>query len=295
MGKRQNYRGRKRTVNRKYKDRLFVDLFSDKENALSLYNALRGTAYADPEAIEITTLKDVLYLSMKNDVAICFANEMSLFEHQSSDNPNMPLRGLMYFGRLYGAWVANHRLDIYGSRLIKIPSPVYYVLYNGEKDLPERKDYLLSDAFEHASPGYEWTAHLININPGKNRDLLESCPALEGYSRLTGYVRENAKDGMEITEAVDKAIDKCIDEGYLEDYLISHREEVRGMILTRYDKKLHNKTLREEGREEGRREGREEGRREERVNTEKERKRAEKAEAEVQKLKELLARAQVHV
>ena len=286
MGKRQSYRGKlsrkKRKANRGYKDRLFVNLFSDKKNALSLYNALRGTTYDDTERLEITTLKDVLYLSMKNDVSICFVNTMSLFEHQSTDNPNMPLRGLMYFGSLYEAWIAKHKLDIYGIKLVKIPAPLYYVLYNGEKELPERKDYLLSEAFENASPGYEWTAHVININYGKNKELMDDCPVLEGYARFTDYVRKNVKSGQEITEAVDGAVDRCIDEGYLKDYLISHKAEVRKMILTEYNKKLHNRTLREEGREEGRME--------ERVNTERERLRAEKAEAENKMLREEIAK-----
>ena len=77
-------------VNRNQKDKLFYALFSEKENALSLYNAVSGTSYTDVENLEIVTLEDVLYLTMRNDMALCFHDDLDLFEHQSTPNPNMP-------------------------------------------------------------------------------------------------------------------------------------------------------------------------------------------------------------
>ena len=79
-------------ITRDYKDTLFTDLFSDKENALSLYNALNQTSYTNVEELEIVTLSDVLYMHQKNDVSILFQNEITLWEHQSTLNYNMPLR-----------------------------------------------------------------------------------------------------------------------------------------------------------------------------------------------------------
>ena len=155
-------------VRQTHKDRLFCNLFSKKENALSLYNALNGTDYKNENELEIVTLEDALYLTMKNDVAVCLCDSINLWEQQSSVNPNMPLRGLMYFSKEYEGWLSANQKYIYGEKLIKIPAPKFYVLYNGEEQMPEREEYRLTDAFEHPSPGYEWTAYMVNINSGNN-------------------------------------------------------------------------------------------------------------------------------
>ena len=86
-------------VQRNYKDTIFHDLFSDKKNALSLYNALNHTDYQDTEGLEVVTLSDAIYIHLKNDVSILFQDQLELWEHQSTRNGNMPLRGLLYFAR----------------------------------------------------------------------------------------------------------------------------------------------------------------------------------------------------
>lgn len=139
------------TVNYQYKDRVFRDLFGAeerKENLLSLYNALNGTEYQNLDDLEITTIEDAIYMGMKNDVSCIIDNCLSLFEHQSTYNPNMPLRGLLYFGKLYDKFINVNGKNIYSRRLIKIPTPQYYIFYNEEKELPDRTVLRLSDAFE---------------------------------------------------------------------------------------------------------------------------------------------------
>lgn len=244
---------------RTHKDRLFCHLFSEKQNALSLFNAVSGTNFQDEAALQIVTLDDALYLTMKNDLAICFHSRLALFEQQSTDNPNMPLRGLLYFAREYEGWLAQNSCNIYGSRQIQIPAPRYYVLYNGEKELPEHKEYRLSQAFSLPSEGYEWTAHVINVNAGFQHALMEACPALKGYATLTSKIREHQHAGKPLQEATSEAIDYCIATGQLKTYLQKHKAEVKSMILTEYNEELHNKTLHEEGLEEGLRQGLEEG------------------------------------
>ncbi len=93
--------------NKKYKDRLFQRVFEDKKDLLELYNAMNRTSYQNPDDLEITTLEDVIYLSMKNDLSIIIASSLNLYEHQSTFNPNMPIRGLLYFARLYEAYIEN--------------------------------------------------------------------------------------------------------------------------------------------------------------------------------------------
>ena len=109
--------------NRNYKDTLFRKLFGEnRENALSLYNAVNGTHYTNAEDLEFTTLDDVVYMKMKNDVSFIFGNYLNLYEHQSTLNPNMPLRGLLYFADMYRQIIpASER--IYGSKLQEIPAP----------------------------------------------------------------------------------------------------------------------------------------------------------------------------
>ena len=209
---------------REHKDRLFCDLFSDKKNAL-----------------EIVTLKDVIYLTMHNDLAVCFHSLLGLFEQQSTINPNMPLRGLLYFAREYEGWLAAHEKDIYSKALIKIPAPQYYILYNGTEKAAERITYRLSDAFSVPAEGYEWTAHMLNINPGCNPELLAQCEPLRGYVTLISLIRQEQAEGKQLTEAVREAIDTCIRQGILKDYLIKHEAEVTAMILTEYNEKLRRR------------------------------------------------------
>ena len=88
-------------ANRNYKDRLFRFVFKNKKDLLDLYNAINGTNYDDPEELEVNTLENVLYLSMKNDLSFLIDAELNLYEHQSTYNPNMPMRGLLYFAGVY--------------------------------------------------------------------------------------------------------------------------------------------------------------------------------------------------
>lgn len=137
-------------VNRKYKDRLFCLLFGNeeyKENILSLYNALCGTSHTNMDDIQIYTIDDVIYIKMKNDVSILLESFLYLWEQQSTYNPNMPIRGLMYFSKMYDRYIMENQLNIYGKTLIKLPTPRYTVLYNGTEELPGQMKLKLSESF----------------------------------------------------------------------------------------------------------------------------------------------------
>lgn len=243
---------RRLQTNAKYKDRLFCLIFgneNEKQNSISLYNALNGTNYSGEEDVEVTTIRDVIYINMKNDVSFIVDSHMSLFEQQSSVNPNMPLRGLMYFGNLYDSYVESRGLNIYGSKLVKIPTPQYYVLYNGKDEAPANVELRLSDAFVKESPEgkFEWTATFINLNKGKNDALLEMCKPLEEYMFLINCVRENEAKGMRIEDAIDTAVQHCIDCNVLKEFLVAHRAEVISVCLTEFNEKVFVDSIREEG------------------------------------------------
>lgn len=137
-----------KAVVRNYRDTLFRMLFRDKERLLSLFNAVNGTHYDDPEELMITTLEGALYLGMKNDVSCMIDMMMQLYEHQSTVNPNMPLRNLFYVSDLLQKYVYEKGLDIYSRKQIKIPTPKFVVFYNGEEEQPERKEFLLKNKAE---------------------------------------------------------------------------------------------------------------------------------------------------
>ena len=241
------------TVERKHKDRLFVNLFSYKENALSLFNAVNDTNYTDIDNLKIVTLENALYLTMKNDVAVLFHDSIDLFEQQSTINKNMPLRGFFYAAREYEEWLIKNELDkrIYGTKLVKIPAPEYFVMCNADKAMPEMWDEKLSDAFIKPSPGYEWTAHMININAGHNKTIMSRCKALDGYAIFVQMVRDNQSKGMTLEDAIKQAVDECIDKGILKTYFMQHKTEVFDMILYEFDEKAYADLMREEGEEIG--------------------------------------------
>ncbi len=199
-------------------------------------------------------LSDAIYIHQKNDVAVLSQDHLELWEHQSTQNGNMPLRGLLYFAREIEGILAARGVDRYGSRVVKIPAPDHYVFYNGRTTAPERLDLHLSDAFCVPREGCEWTAHVLNINQGYNKELLDACPPLKGYASLIGYIREHQREGCGLSDAVDHGIDRCIKEGVLKGYLLRKKGEVKRMLLTEFDEERFVRTMKEEGREEGREE-----------------------------------------
>lgn len=239
-------------VKRKYKDILFRFVFRERDEILQLYNAINQTDYTNSDDLVITTMEDVIYIGMKNDLSFLIANELNLYEHQSTMNHNMPLRGLLYFAKMYQGYIETHKLNKYQKTRIPLPYPRFIVFYNGEEDVPETLYMRLSDSFEkrEEEPAVECVAKFININYGCNQELMEKCKRLNDYSYFIACVRGNLKKGMSQKTAVVSAVDECISKGILEDVLVKHRAEVEDMFLTKFDKKMYEEALRQEGREE---------------------------------------------
>ena len=247
-------------VIRNYRDTLFRMLYRNKKRLLSLFNAVNGTQYDNPDDLTITTLEGVLYLGMKNDVSCIIDMMMQLYEHQSTVNPNMPLRNLFYVSDLLQKYIYEEGIDIYSRKQIKIPTPKFVVFYNGDEEQPERKEILLSKAFS-ANTGetnMELVVLQININKGQNEELKAACKTLQEYAEFTERAREHRKE-MELEDAIRTTIDECIRDGILKDFLLKNKAEVYHMCLYEFDVELHERVLREE-REEGRLEGIREGR-----------------------------------
>lgn len=247
-------------VQREYRDRLFVKIFSDKTRLLSLYNAVNGTNHASADDMEVNTIEDVIYVTMRNDVSFVFQGFLSLYEQQSTFNPNMPLRGFLYFSRLYQRYADDSR--IYGSRLLKIPSPRFFVFYNGAREQEDRVTLRLSEMFEvEIPPGeFEWTATMLNINGGRNKDLMERCKDLQDYSTYVKIVEESKKKHADVKEAVCAAVDEAIRLNLLGGYFRKCREEAILDVLTEFDEVSYKKVIYEDGVADGYEQGIEQGR-----------------------------------
>ena len=235
------------TANNEHKDRLFRYIFGASENKkflLSLCNAVGGTNYKNPEDIEITTLTDVLYIRMKNDISFLIGCEMNLYEHQSTFNPNMPLRGLQYFAELYTAYIKENRISIYSSSLKKIPTPRYVVFYNGTVEQPDIVKLKLSDAFQvpDNTGEFEWTATMLNINYGHNKELMEKCKPLKEYAEFIRDVRDYSQQ-MSLKDAVDVAIKGAEKWSCIGNFLSRSRSEVNAMLLTEFDQRAYEEDL----------------------------------------------------
>lgn len=241
---------------RNHKDKLFRKIFGgeDKRSSrwrLELYNALTGKKHTNPEELEITTLENVIFFKMKNDVSFLVDSQMNLWEHQSTFNPNMPLRGLLYFAILYHRHLFKLDYDIYGSRLINIPTPRYVVFYNGDEKMPEKTKLKLSDAFiDFEEKGdFEWTATMININKNHNESLQKNCKPLYDYSIFVDRIKTNINSGMENESAVDEALDWAIGQNLLEGYIMEQKAEFKFSILTEFDQEKYDRSRRQEGYE----------------------------------------------
>ena len=245
---------KKPKAKREYKDTVFRMLFSDKKNLLSLYNAVTGRAHENAEDFEIVTLDNAVYMGMKNDLSFLLDTHIYLYEHQSTKNPNMPLRDLFYISLEYQKYVSDKSL--YSSTLQKLPAPVFMVFYNGTAEMEERTELRLSQAYEHfeGEPNLELKVMVLNINAGHNAELMEQCRMLKEYAQYVARVRGYTAS-MKLEEAVRRAIKECIAEGILADFLRKNRAEVEMVSILEYDKEYEEKKLRKAEYEAGEQEG----------------------------------------
>ncbi len=251
----QQLRKRVLRPKRQIKDVVFRLIFAkNKEALLELYNALNGTDYTDVNDLIVATLDNASYVSMKNDLAFLLAGTINMYEHQSTVNPNMPVRFLIYLAQEYQMLIEQTDKSLYGSELISLPTPQCIVFYNGTKDAADEQQLCLSSAFcnKDVEPAAEIVVKVININYGHNINLMQGCDLLSQYAKFIEITREYSRNSSDRIKAMNEAIDDCIAQGILEDVLKKHRSQVLGSLLEEFDEKKYATTLREEGREEGR-------------------------------------------
>jgi predicted transposase/invertase (TIGR01784 family) len=246
----------KTPANEKIKDSFFTKLFSEPKKILSLYNALSENNYPLDTPIEITTLNNVFFKGRYNDVSFIIDGKLVvLVEHQSSINPNMPIRMMIYLSRIYDGLVKN--MDVYSTKPLQIPRPEFIVLYNGPKDYPIEKTLKLSDLFfdlpeKHRLNGdLELTVRVLNINKGQNTTIVKKSVELDGYIIVVDEIRKNKQSGMSNEEAVTKAIKDCVNQKILTDFLEKYGSEVINMLNDEFKLDEYGEIQRSDGKLEG--------------------------------------------
>ena len=224
-------------VNRNFKASVFTHLFGEPAKELGLYNAFSPVQHPPDTPVVDLTLTDVLYKDRVNDlaftvgmIAACF------FEAQSTPNNNMALRFFVYGGRVYEKLIDN--AEIYSEARIVIPTPEFYVLYNGIKPFPERAVYRLSDSFAVSADGMiplQLVVTAYNINPGYNEGIVKKDENLYGYVVFVAKARKFEQSGMKRDGAVKAAVEECIKEGILAEYLEHNASEVINMLAQEWD------------------------------------------------------------
>jgi predicted transposase/invertase (TIGR01784 family) len=238
-------------TNRNFKSSVFASYFQDKAKLIEVYNAIKGTNYLKDTAVQINTLDYALYLDQINDISFSLDDKLLiLIEHQSTINPNMPLRLLLYVARVYEKILDNENL--YKSTRVTIPKPEFLVLYNGEADYPDHSVLKLSDAFREADTQglLELIVKVYNINQGRNPKILKKSRSLSEYAAFIARVRENMSKSKDWEEAVRKAVVYCIKHGIMKDFLEKNGSEVVNMLSVEFSLEDALRIRYEEGREE---------------------------------------------
>ena len=219
-------------ANREYKDSAFCLLFSEPKRAVELYNAISGENLPLDTELTYTTLRNVLYMDRNNDLGFVINNRhLVLVECQSTVNENIPLRCLGYLSRTLEN--LTDRRKMYGSKLVQIPAPEFYVFYVGRENWDVQK-LRLSNAFleNPKENSVELVVNLINLNYNEDTEILKRSPSLRGYSKLLFYIREEMRlNGNDLSLAIKSAVQKCKDEGLLSEFLEDHSSEVTEMIM----------------------------------------------------------------
>jgi hypothetical protein len=239
--------------NSQYKDSVFTLLFSDKNRLRELYNAIADTSYGEETEISINTLNNVLFMERINDMSFTIGNKLViLLEHQSTVNPNMPLRFLLYIARIYEKIIENKSL--YKQTLAPVPAPDFIVLYNGTAPQPDRRILRLSDAFIAGdmpkAGSLELAVTVLNINSGRNEAILTRSKELGEYAAFVEKVRELERTCSR-EEALKRAVKYGIEHNILRGFLTEHGSEVVNMLLTEWNWEDAKEVWQEEARAEG--------------------------------------------
>ena len=254
-------------INYHYKDRLFKFIFGNeqhKEWALSLYNSINGTNYTNVDELQFVTVDNFIYMGMHNDVGILCADSFDLYEHQSTFNPNLPIRFLLYASKIYERHIIDQKKNIHGEKMVTLPKSKFIVFYNGKDEIDDKIILKLSDLTNKPND-LEVTVTVLNINYGYNQELMDKCVELHDYALFVSKVKDYQSTGLSLEKAVEKTYRDLDFSKEINQFLLGHKAEVVGMLFSEEYEEIAREIDREEQRKEARKLGLEEGRAEGRV------------------------------
>ena len=243
-------------TNEKFKDTFFRKLFRDEKRALELYCAITGEKVLGT----VTIYPDDEFWARQNDLAFSVNDRIVVMcEHQSTINPNMPLRLLLNFSQILRSQVVGDR-KMYSRKLVEVPTPKFYVLYNGSEKLQNRI-LKLSDSFHIKEEDImlEVTARVVDIHWSSDKPILMESPSLAGYAYLISEIKKNIASGVSMDRAIGAAMKSCISNSMLEEFLKENYEEVTAMLNFEYNYETHLEVMKQDGIQEGIQLGKQEG------------------------------------
>ena len=175
---------------------------------MDLYNAL----YENLNDLEVNTLEDAVYLSMKNDISFLIGGTLN----------QLPIP--QYF--------------VFYNGTKEQPDETILRLTDAFESVSDNRQ-----------PCLQCTAVMLNINYGHNLALMEKCQRLKEYSIFVDTVRIQCKKTSDPRHAVTKAVDICIEKGILRDVLVKHKAEVISMVLTSFNQKAYEEDLKNQYKE----------------------------------------------
>ena len=249
-------------LNRKYKDSVFRMLFSKKDKLIELYNAIFDTNYTEDDSVDITTIEEVIFKTMKNDISFVMDGKFVLLvEHQSSINNNMCLRDLIYITEVIRQMIDPK--DLYKEAPVKIPTPAFVMLYNGERHMPAYHEMKLSDAYmdKEGECSLQLIIRVYNINKDAGSELLKKSPTLKQYSMFVERVRTYSKTRETLAERdIVDIMESCIEDGILPEFLSNYGREAVGMMFKELTQEEAMEMSRQDGYDLGIEKGIEQGR-----------------------------------
>ena len=231
-------------TNKKVRDTVFCRFMGTKEHLLSLCNALNNTHYSQSSDITINTLEGSFFSNIKNDISFLIDNLLVvLIEHQTTINPNMPLRFLSYVDELYRRYINTFHEKIYGRELVRLPAPEFFVFYDGDDTSFEHQTLRLSDAFKTNSDELELTVHVYNLAENMNEELKAKCKPIGEYSSFSNTYKNFRRQGLKIDQAINETIQYCLANGIMMEYLLNHQKEVIDMFGFEWNEKEEREAL----------------------------------------------------
>ena len=242
-------------MKRTAKDSVFTYLFKQPMYTRQLYLALHPEDTAVTEAdCKVISLENVLTTGLYNDLGIQVRGRLILLvEAQSTFSVNIVLRLLLYLAETYMQYIKEHKLDLYASPPVFVPTPELYVIYTGSREKVPDTLYL-SDLYQGAG-GVEVQVHVLRGSAQGNivDQYVQFCKILDEQRVLYGRTKR----------AIEETLRICKERNVLTPFLASRQKEVVDIMSMLFDQKeimeIHDYNIAQAARRDGWQRGRQEG------------------------------------